>query len=278
MPIDSSHFRYLQDLASTRSGLRLEPRTAFLAEGRLLPLAQEKGMSSVTELIDQMEREPDDGVHHAAVQALLPNDTAFFRDMHPFQALRTHVFKTLEMKRYAERRLTIWCAGCASGQEAYSVAMLIHCYFPQFLDWDLQLIATDLSQEALNRAKEARYNDIETHRGLPGMLLRQYVRQDGRAFFIKEDVARLVQFEELNLVEDWQGLPELDVVLLRNVLTHFSPETRKGVLAKVGRLLKPDGYLLLGANETTMDVDDEYKLVPTEKAVFYQPCAQPVTA
>ena len=278
MPIDSAHFRYLQDLAATRSGVRLEPRATFLAEGRLLPLAQEKGMGSVTELIDQMEREPENGIHDAAVQALLPNDTAFFRDMHPFQALRTHVFKTLEMKRYAERRLTIWCAGCASGQEAYSVAMLIHCYFRQFLDWDLKLIATDLSQEALNRAKEARYNDIETHRGSSGMLLRQYVRQDGRNYFIKEDVARLVQFEELNLVEDWPWLPELDVVLMRNVVSHFSPETRKEVLAKVGRVLKPDGYLLLGANETTIDVDDAYNLVPTEKVVFYQPCAEPVTS
>lgn len=278
MAIDSEHFSYLKNLAATRSGVLLEPREAFLAEGRLLPLAQERGMKSVVELIEEMERAPDNGIHQSVVEALLPSDTAFFRDMHPFLAFRTQIFKTLEMKRDRERRLAIWCAGCASGQEAYSVAMLIHCYFPQFLDWDLQLIATDLSQEALNRAKEARYNDIETHRGLPGMLLRQYLRQDGRNYVIKEDVARLVQFEELNLVEDWPALPELDVVLFRNVLIHFATEARKAVLAKISRLLKPDGYLLLGARETTSDDDATFKLVPAEKAFFYQPCAEPVSS
>lgn len=276
MSLDPARFAYLQNLAASRSGVRLEPREAYLAEGRLLPLAQENGMGSVVELVDHLESAPVNGMHQAAVEALLPSDTAFFRDMHPFHALRTQIFKTLEMKRYAERKLTIWCAGCASGQEAYSVAMLVHNYFPQLLNWDLQLIATDLSQEALNRAKEARYNDIETHRGLPGMLLRQYVRQEGRDFFIKDEIAQLVQFEELNLVEDWAWLPKADVVLLRNVLIHFAAETRKSVLAKLSRLLKPDGYLLLGARETTIDVDASYNLVAAEKAFFFQPCAEPV--
>ncbi|MBI4661336.1 MAG: protein-glutamate O-methyltransferase CheR [Verrucomicrobia bacterium] len=275
MAIAPEHFNYLRNLAATRSGVLLEPRAAYLAEGRLLPLAQEKGMASVMELIEELERAADNGIHQAAVEALLPSDTAFFRDMHPFLALRTQIFKTLEMKRGGERRLAIWCAGCASGQEAYSVAMLIHFYFPEFLKWDLHLIATDLSQEALNRAKEGRYNDIETHRGLPAMLLRQYLRQDGRNYLIKEDVARLVQFEELNLVGEWPSLPALDVVLLRNVVGHFAPESRKTVLAKVGQLLKQDGFLLLGARETTIDVDAPFNLVPAENAYFFQPCPKP---
>lgn len=277
MAIDSAHFCYLKNLAATHSGVLLEPRQAFLAEGRLLPLAQEKGMGSVVELIDQMERASDEDIHQAAVQALLPSDTAFFRDLHPFLALRTQIFKTLEMKRGSERRLNIWCAGCGSGQEAYSVAMLIHCYFPQFLDWDLHLIATDLSQEALNRAKERRYNDIETHRGLPAMLLRQYLRQDGRDYLMKDEISQIVQFEELNLVEDWPWMPELDVVLLRNVLTHFAPETRKAVLTKIGRLLKPDGFLLLGARETAMDLDSSFNVFPAENVFFFQPCAESVS-
>lgn len=239
-----------------------------------MPLAQETGMEAVAQLIEEMERQADNGIHQAAVEALLPGDTAFFRDMHPFLALRTQIFKTLAMKRESDRRLAIWCGGCASGQEAYSVAMLIHCYFPQFLNWDLQVIATDMSQEALNRAKEARYNDIETHRCLPAMLLRQYLRPSGRDYLMKEENANMVQFEPLNLLEDWASLPELDVILLRNVLTHFGPDVRKEVLTRAGRLLRPDGYLLLGARETALEMDALFNVVPAENAFFFQPCAE----
>src|SRR5262249_50861370 len=159
-------------------------------------------------------------------------------------------------RRRNERRLYVWCAACSSGQEPYSIALLVREHFPELAGWQVSLLATDLSGEVLAKARAGRYNQIEINRGLPAALMVKYFRQHGSAWELSEDVRRMVDFREMNLARPWPFLPRMDLVFLRNVMIYFDIETKKAILGRAARLLRPDGYLVLGGAETTLNLED----------------------
>ncbi len=257
-------------LLRERSAVVLEPGKEYLVEARLGPLARRLQFGSLEDLIARLRTEPDNGLHRQVVEALLTGETSFFRDRHPFEALRKSVLPELIAKRRGERRLNVWCAAASTGQEPYSFALLVREHFPELAGWTLSLLATDLSADVLARARAGRYNQIEVNRGLPASLLVKYFEQHGTDWELKPAVRAMVDFREVNLARPWPPLPAMDLVLLRNVMIYFDVDTKKTVLGRLARLLRPDGYLLLGGAETTFNLDPSYRHVESLKAGFYQ--------
>jgi chemotaxis protein methyltransferase CheR len=263
-------FDYIRKLFQDRSAIALDDSKQYLVETRLAPIVRRLQLSSVSDLVAEMRRPASNGLHTEVVEAMVTTETSFFRDHAPFESLRKAVIPELMRRRQAERRLNIWCAASSTGQEPYSVALLIKESFPELLTWQVSLVATDLSSEVLERARAGRYNQIEANRGLPAALLVKYFRQDGTHWQLRDDVRAMVDFRQLNLAEPWPMLPRMDLVLIRNVMIYFDVETKKSILGRLARLLRPDGYLLLGGAETTFNLDDSYRRVEQLKAGFYQ--------
>jgi chemotaxis protein methyltransferase CheR len=198
------------------------------------------------------------------------SETSFFRDLHPFEALRTSVIPGLIAKRAAERTLTIWCAATASGQEPYSIAMLLREHFPQLAGWKVMLVASDISEAMLSRARAGAYSQIEINRGLPAPLLVKYFRRIDGEWQIAEDMRRAIDFRRVNLTAAWPFLPAMDIIMMRNVLIYFDVPTKKAVLARVRRQLRPGGFLFLGGGESTLNLDDAFAPARFGKAICYQ--------
>ena len=264
-------FDVIRRLLLERSAIVLEAGKQYLVETRLAPLVRQLNLESIGELIAQLRSQPaGNGLCRQVVEAMVTTETSFFRDHHPFEALRKVVIPDLIGRRRAERRLHIWCAACSSGQEPYSLALLFREHFPELEGWKISLLASDLSQEVLARAREGRFNQIEVNRGLPAALLVKYFEQHGTDWQLKPALRGMVDFQEINLARPWPALPRMDLVLIRNVMIYFDVETKKAILDRLTRLLRPDGYLLLGGAETTFNLDDSYRRVETLKTGFYQ--------
>jgi chemotaxis protein methyltransferase CheR len=263
-------FEFVCRLVRDRSAIVLEPGKEYLVEGRLTPLVRQLDLGSITELVNRLRTGPDNGLTTRVVEAMVTTETSFFRDLLPFETLRTTVLPELIRRRKNEKRLDVWCAACSTGQEPYSLALLLRERFPELAGWRVGILATDLSSDVLARAKEGRFSQLEVNRGLPAGLLVKYFRQQGSTWELSEEVRRAVEFRPLNLVRPWPPLPRMDLVFLRNVLIYFDVETKKAVLDRVSSLLRPDGYLLLGGAETTLNLSDTIRRVEDLKGGFYQ--------
>lgn len=263
-------FETICKLLRTHSAIVLEPGKEYLVLARLEPILRQRQLSSISELVGQLRQDPGNGLSRQVVEALVTSESSFFRDHHPFEALRLSVLPDLIERRRNERRLNIWCAACATGQEPYSVAMLLREHFPELAGWQISLTASDVSRQVLDRARAGKFNQIEVNRGLPASLLVKYFEQHGTTWQLSADVRRMVTFQEINLGQAWPAMPRLDLVLIRNVMIYFDVETKKDILGKLSRLLKPDGYLLLGGAETTYNLSDSYRRVEPLKAGYYQ--------
>lgn len=263
-------FDVVRKLLWEQSAIVLEPDKQYLVETRLAPLALRLKFQSIGELITQLRSRPTNGLCRQVVEAMVNTETSFFRDHHPFEALRKVVIPDLIDRRRNERRLHIWSAACSTGQEPYSIVLLLREHFPELDGWSISLRASDLSRQALAQAREGRFNQIEVKRGLPPELLVKYFAQNDSGWQLKPDLRDRVDFQEINLTQPWPTLPRMDLVLLRNVMIYFDVETKKIILERLARLLKPDGYLLLGGSETTYNLNDSYRRVESLKSGFYQ--------
>jgi chemotaxis protein methyltransferase CheR len=270
MTLSEPEFNYVRRLVLDQSAIVLEEDKGYLVESRLLPLARREGFASINLLVQKMQAVPLQGLHHRAVEAMTTNETSFFRDFHPFDGLKKYVLPDLIVRRAAERALTIWCAACSSGQEPYSLCLLIRDNFPQLATWKVHILATDLSTEILSRAREGRYSQLEVNRGLPATMLVKYFQKRGCDWYLRDDVRNMVDFQIVNLAGAWPVLPPMDIVMIRNVLIYFGVDTKKEVLAKVRKVLKPDGYFFLGAAETTFSIDDSFERAQFERATCYR--------
>lgn len=262
-------FDFVCRLVRERSAIVLEPGKEYLVETRLLPIARQLQLASVGDLIGQLRTAAGNGLHTRVVEAMVTTETSFFRDIHPFETLKTTVLPELIRRRADERRIDVWCAASSTGQEPYSLALLIREHFPQLVTWKVNITATDLSGEVLAKARDGRYNQIEVNRGLPAPILVKYFKQHGPNWELSEDVRRMVEFRELNLVRPWPVMPQLDLVFLRNVMIYFDVETKKAILGRVARLLRPGGYLILGGAETTLNLCDSFRRAEALKGGFY---------
>ena len=264
-------FTYLQQLLLEHAGILLEAEKKYLAEARLSPLATQEAFETIDALLDAVQAGADAGLlERKVIEAMTNSETSFFRDLHPFEALRTAIIPELIAKRSAERTLTIWSAATASGQEPYSLAMLLREHFPQLVGWKVTLIASDISESMLSRARAGAYSQIEINRGLPAPLLVKYFRRIDGEWQIAEELRRAIDFRRVNLTTAWPFLPTMDIILMRNVLIYFDVPTKKAVLARVRRQLKPGGYLMLGGGESTMSLDDSFAPAQFGKAICYR--------
>jgi chemotaxis protein methyltransferase CheR len=263
-------FDAVRRLLREHSAIVLEADKRYLVECRLAPLIHERKLNSVGDLLARLRSDEERDLRRQIVEAMVTSETSFFRDHHPFEALRKVVLPALIDRRRCQRRLDIWCAASAHGQEPYSIALLIREHFPELAGWKIGLLASDISREVLARAGAGRYNQIEVNRGLPATLLVKYFEQHGAAWQLAPAIRDAVQFREINLAQPWPMLPRMDLILMRNVMIYFDVETKKSILGRVARLLQPDGYLLLGGAETTINLDDSFRRIESLKSGFYQ--------
>jgi len=261
---------YVCTLVRQRSAIELEAAKAYLIEARLTPLAKRNGYPTITEMVRALQMKPKRDLQQQLVEAMTTNETSFFRDSHPFEALRTVLIPELIQSAPGRRALNIWSAACSTGQEAYSIAMLLAEHFPALSSWKVQIVGTDLSDDVLAKARAGRFSQIEINRGLPAVLLAKHFRRDGMQWELSPQIRAMARFDKLNLIESWPAMPTMDVVFLRNVLIYFSPDSKRMILQKIRKVMAPRASLFLGAAETTMGLDDSFERVQAANSVFYR--------
>jgi chemotaxis protein methyltransferase CheR len=231
-----------------------------------MPVAEELHLSSLLALCEALKH-PDAPLRKRVVEAMTTHETLFFRDGTPFDALKKELLPQLKEENKLSRRIKIWCAAASSGQEPYSLAMLLlEC---GFADWNIEILATDLSEQVLKRAREGKYMQLEVNRGLPAPYLVKYFERDGLEWRIRDNIRRMVRFEQFDLRQDPRG-SGYDFVFCRNVLIYFDIPTKKQILGRLRSTLKPGGYLVLGSAESTLGLDETFIRVAFANARFYQ--------
>ena len=198
------------------------------------------------------------------------NETYFFRDQHPFDALAKAVLPQMIEKRMGRRALTLWCAACSSGQEPYTIAMVLREKFPELESWDVRILCTDISSEMLDRTRSGRYSQIEVNRGLPATMLIKYFGKVGTEWVVHEPLRRLLDVRALNLAGPWPSLGQIDIVFMRNVLIYFDVGTKSTILENTARSLAPDGVLFLGGAETTINLTASFRRVAVGPSTYYE--------
>lgn len=253
---------------SERIGLVVDARRHSSVEQRLAPVLADSGARDLADLTTRLRsgREPD--LVERTVDAMVTCETLFFRDRHPFEALRRIVLPALRDARGDARSLRIWSAACATGQEPYSIAMLLDEMNRDFLGWRVDLVATDVSQAALAIAAVGAYSQFEVQRGLATPLLLRHFRQGAGAWTINEHLRAAVDFRRANLLSDFSGLGRFDVILCRNALMYMDVARRRDILARIARQLEPDGFLILGATETIVGLSDDFVAEPGYAGLF----------
>ncbi len=270
MSLSPDEFGFFRTWLQTRTAILLEPGKEYLVETRLLPVAQKHALDGAAGVVRQLRGPTPRALEDAVVEALTTNETSFFRDLRPFEALKKVLLPELVAKRAQERRLDIWSAACSSGQEVYSLAMVLSEHFPQLGTWDVQLHCTDLSTEMVERTRAGRFSQLEVNRGLPAPMLVKYFQQDKGDWVVVPHLRKLVRATTLNLAQAWPAMPTMDLVLLRNVLIYFDVPTKKAILERMRRQLRPGGALFLGSAETTLGLHDGYKRDEGAGSVFFR--------
>lgn len=270
VPLSTSACKFVRELVRDASGIVLEEGKEYLVESRLSALARREGLASAETLVAKFQESPWSGFQTKVVEAMTTNETSFFRDVHPFEALRKAILPDLVKRRVRERSLFIWCGAASTGQEPYSLAMLIREHFPTLQDWKVGILATDLSRDVLARAESGLFSQVEVNRGLAAYLLVKYFTREGLHWRIRDDLRRMVEFRQMNLIQPWPAMPAPDLVLLRNILIYFDIPTKKTILSKIRGLMRPDGYLLLGAAETTINLDEAFERVSFDRTCCYR--------
>lgn len=269
--VSPADFELVRKLVRERSGIVIEPRQEYLVETRLKTVARRRNLEKLGQLFDQLRLGSDPKLATEVVEALTTNETSFFRDFEPFEALKGCVLPELLRARASKRTLRIWSAASSSGQEAYSLLMMMRAGFPQLAVWKLELLGTDLSAEMVRRAKAATYTSFEVRRGMADAQTSKWLEPVGDDFRVKDELRKLVDFREMNLVAPFPPMATYDLVLLRNVLIYFDVETKRQILKKIRSVLAPDGVLMIGASESLLGVDESWKTVRVGRATTYKP-------
>lgn len=261
-------FEFICQILRERSGLVLTNDKAYLLESRLLPVARKWKLATFDDLVRVIRSKMDEAVIRDVVEAMTTNESFFFRDTKPFDQFKALVLPALLKSRAASRTIRIWSAACSSGQEPYSLAMILSEMAAQLNGWKIEIVGTDLSTEILNRAKEGMYSQFEVQRGLPITMLVKNFAQIGDRWQINAKIRGMVQYKEFNLLQDPMPLGRFDVVFCRNVLIYFDQPTKTRVLNSVAKLMPEDGFLFLGGAETVLGITDKFQMVPGQRGVY----------
>ncbi len=264
-PLD---YDFLRRLLKERSGLVLSADKQYLVESRLLPVARRAGFAGLAELVQALKDPNAKALVVEVVEAMMTNESFFFRDKLPFEHFRDTIVPGLLAARAGQKRIRIWCAAAATGQEPYSLAMSLKEAARQVAGWRIDILATDISTEVLEKARTGIYSQFEVQRGLPIQLLIKYFTQVGESWQINPDIRAMVQFRPLNLLSDFSNLGMFDIVFCRNVLIYFDQPTKIGVLERIARVVERDGYLVLGAAETVVGLTDTFRPVAERRGLY----------
>lgn len=283
MTLSPDAFSWVADLVRKRSAIQLPAGKEYLVESRLLPLAKEHGLGEVQAFVVMARAKNDERLLRSIVEALTTNETSWFRDNTPFVALRQKIVPDLLAARPRPAHLKIWSAACSTGQEPYSLAMTLAEALPPHVTFEI--LATDLSQQVLDRAKTGRYSQLEVNRGLPAPLMVRHFTRVGAEWEVSTALRSRVSFRQHNLLDPPPVVGKIDVILLRNVLIYFDLPTKQAILRRMSGVLAADGVLLLGAAETTIGVDATWDRVQLGSGSAYRrlatttaPCAAPSVA
>jgi chemotaxis protein methyltransferase CheR len=261
-------FDFLRKLLKDRSGLVLAAEKQYLAESRLLPLARRRGVETLTQLVAQLRTQTPSALASEVVDAMTTNETFFFRDKIPFDLLLDTMMPALIKARAHTKRIRIWCTAASTGQEPYSIAMTLKAMSEQLTGYRVDILATDIAGEVIERGKAGVYSQFEVQRGLPVQMLVRHFTQAGEQWQIAPGIRDMVQFRPLNLLNDFAPLGMFDVVFCRNVLIYFDQPTKNGVLERIARQMPEDGFLILGAAETVVGLTDAFRPVADKRGLY----------
>jgi chemotaxis protein methyltransferase CheR len=268
--VTPSDYEYLRKLLKERSGLDLSADKQYLVESRLVPLARRVGLTDIPELVKKIKGGGADALITEVVEVMTTNETFFFRDKIPFDHMRETILPALMQARANRRALRIWSAACSTGQEPYSIAMLLKEADKMLAGWRIEIVATDLSQSVLEKSKAGLFSQFEVQRGLPIQMLIKHFTQVGELWQLNADIRGMVQHRQLNLLQDFSQLGTFDVIFCRNVLIYFDQDTKAAIFERLAKQLEPDGVLMLGAAESVVGITDAFKPDP-EKRGLYRP-------
>ena len=271
MGCSDSDYAYLRQLVLAESANLIDPSRNALFETRLTPIARLAGASTLEDFVSLLRVDRTPQLHRAVAEAMTINETSFFRDGKPFEVLRETILPRLIEKNAAQRRLRIWSAASSTGQEAYSLAMLICENFAELTSWDVKIVGTDISRQVIEYAQRGRYRRMEVNRGLPARMLVKYLVRDGDEWEVTPNLRAMCSFQYANLCAPLPKLPAFDLVMLRNVLLYFPQQDRSCVFSDVHRQMTPEGYLLLGAAEQAEDSTNLFHAEFARDCYFYRP-------
>jgi chemotaxis protein methyltransferase CheR len=270
-------YEYLRKLLKDHSGLDLSTDKQYLIESRLLPLSRKCGLAGIDELVQKMK---GGSASHIAqvVEAMTTNETFFFRDKVPFEHFRETIMPEILKARAARKSIRIWCAAGSTGQEPYSLAMCLKEMSAATSGWRIEIVATDLSQEVLEKSRSGIYSQFEVQRGLPIQMLVKYFKQTGEFWQVNPELRAMVQHRQLNLLHDFSSLGTFDIIFCRNVLIYFDQDTKINIFNRLAKSMEPDGFLVLGAAETVVGLTDVFKPYPERRGLYRPNAARGVPA
>ena len=268
MSISADDFQIVQKFLLENSGISLAPGKEYLVEGRLQPLVYSEGFDDIHVLVVALNKNSESDLGKKVIEALTTNETSFFRDKHPFETLKTAIIPELLKKTQANKKIQIWSAASSSGQEPYSLCMLLRELGDVLAGWRVEIIGTDLSSDILTKAESGVYTQFEVQRGLPITMLVKSFKQDGDQWIIDSSIRSMVQYRQFNLLDSMASLGEFDMVFCRNVLIYFDNPTKGKVLEQMNTIMRPHAYLFLGGAETVIGITDKFKPVIGHRGIY----------
>lgn len=266
--MNNQDFDFLSGLLKERSGLMLTPDKVYLLESRLTPLARRRGLDTLDALVQKLRTSRDESLIKDVTEAMTTNESFFFRDSTPFDLFKNHVLPAMEKARGGPKKLRIWCAAASTGQEPYSLAILLQENWAKWRNWNIEIVGTDICTQVLEKAKAGTYSQFEVQRGLPIQMLIKYFKQEGDVWRINDDIRRMVTYRPFNLLSSFGGMGTFDVIYCRNVLIYFDQATKKDVLERMHSVLANDGTLFLGAAETVLGITDKLRPVRGQRGMY----------
>lgn len=264
----SEDFELISGLLKQRSGLVLPVDKVYLLESRLTPIAHKRGLETLDDLVNEIRLKRKEDLINEITEAMTTNESFFFRDTKPFDLFRDTVLPQFLESRATKKKIRIWCAAASTGQEPYSLAIILKEMQVKLAGWNIEIVGTDISQEVLDKAQVGLFSQFEVQRGLPIQLLIKYFNQVGDLWQISDEIKNMVSFKKFNLLDPFTLLGSFDVIFCRNVLIYFDQPTKTEVLEKMRKLMPDDGTLFLGAAETVLGITDKFKPVQGQRGLY----------
>lgn len=260
---------YLCDYVKQRAAIVLDAEKSYLLETRLLPLQRQYKFATLEDMVAALKANRTSGLERDVLEAMTTNETFFFRDQVPFETLQTMVMPKIIEARRDSRHLRFWCAASSTGQEPYSVAMVLKEHFPELGSWKLDFIATDINETVLEQARAGRFKKHEVERGLAPELRERYFRKDGDQWQVHENLRNMIEFKKLNLIDAWHWDAPFDIVFIRNVMIYFDVPTKQRIFQRIRKYMRPDGFMFLGGAESTVNIDNKFECHRSGRSVYY---------